>query len=125
LWLLLLEVTVVRTGFQLNVNYHFVVLQVIWAIGWSMILLAPFVYLPPIASGVWGLLLIVGHNALDGIHAASLGSAGALWNVVHEQGAASERMDVGDPRLSVDPVDRRDGGRPRARPRAPRERRGA
>jgi uncharacterized membrane protein len=86
LWLLLLEITVVRTGWMLNLNYHFVVLQVIWAIGVSMVLLAPFVYLPPIAAGAWGLLLVVAHNLLDGVHAASLGSAGGLWHLVHEQG---------------------------------------
>jgi uncharacterized membrane protein len=83
LWLVLLEVTVVRAGWLLNLNYHFVVFQVIWAIGWSMVLLAPFVYLPPLAAGLWGGALILGHDLLDGVHAANLGW---YWNILHEQG---------------------------------------
>jgi uncharacterized membrane protein len=37
LWLVLLEVTVIRTGFQFNVDYQVTMLVVIWALGWAMI----------------------------------------------------------------------------------------
>src|ERR1035437_4440192 len=40
LWLIVLEVTVVRFGWAFNVNYSLVFLQVIWAIGVSMVALS-------------------------------------------------------------------------------------
>jgi len=84
LWLVLLEVTVVSVGFFLNV--HMTLLQVIWAIGWSMVLLAPLVYLPPLYAGVFGIVMCAGHNLLDGIHAQRFGSLDWLWHVAHENG---------------------------------------
>jgi uncharacterized membrane protein len=80
LWLVLLEVTVVRFGFMLDLSYHFVVLQVIWVIGWSMVLLAPFAFLPPSVAGVFGVVTICAHNLLDGTHPSALGW---LWYVLH------------------------------------------
>jgi uncharacterized membrane protein len=42
------------------------------------------VWAPPIVAGVFGVLLIGGHNLFDGVHAAQLGSAGWLWTLLHE-----------------------------------------
>jgi len=56
-WLILLELTVI--GFAFNFAEPFVFLQVIWAIGFGMILLAPLVDLPAAAVAAIGLLLIV------------------------------------------------------------------
>jgi uncharacterized membrane protein len=86
LWLVILELTVVRTGWMLNVNYRFMVFQVIWAIGWSMVLLAILQWLPIPVVGAFGLVLILGHNLFDGVHADNLGSASWLWHVAHERG---------------------------------------
>jgi len=86
LWLILLELTIVRFGWQFNIDYHMVFVQVIWAIGWSMVFLSFLIFLPlPVIAGI-ALLLIFGHNALDNIHPQTLGAAGPLWNVLHEQG---------------------------------------
>src|SRR5688572_16806836 len=38
-WLVLIEVTLVTLGITFNPSYNFIILQVIWAIGWSMIIL--------------------------------------------------------------------------------------
>ena len=47
LWLILLELTVIRVIVWFNVDYHFVLmLQVIWAIGVSMVVLAALIHLP-------------------------------------------------------------------------------
>ena len=46
LWLLLLEVTVARFGWQFNLDYGFTSALVFWALGWSMIALAALVWLP-------------------------------------------------------------------------------
>jgi uncharacterized membrane protein len=79
-WLVLLEVTVVRFGWFFDLSYQFSVFQVIWAIGWSMMLLAPLVYLPAPAVAAIGVGVIAGHNLLDGV------SGGWLWTLLHGQG---------------------------------------
>lgn len=66
--LIVMEIVLVRLVTSFNVDLHFVGnLQVIWAIGVSMIALAGFVHLPDRAILAIGLLIVCGHNALDGI----------------------------------------------------------
>ena len=85
-WLVLLELTVVLFGWTFNPAFNFFVLQVIWAIGWSMIALAGLIYLPRVALAAFALAMIAGHNLLDGIKAEQLQGFGSLWLVVHESG---------------------------------------
>ncbi len=86
LWLILVEVTLVRWGWFFDVSYGFSVLQVIWVLGVSMICLAGLIFLPLRAVGAFGLVVIVGHNLLDGIHASALGRWSWLWTLLHERG---------------------------------------
>jgi len=86
LWLIFLELTVVRLGFFFNVKYDVVLLLVFWALGLSMIALAGLVRLPYRAILGISVALIVVHNAFDGVRAQSLGSLGWLWNVLHQPG---------------------------------------
>jgi uncharacterized membrane protein len=68
LWLIVVELTLVTVGWTYNFTWSFIGLQVIWVIGWSMILLAGLAWLPlRVIAGI-GIVLIVGHNLLDGIH---------------------------------------------------------
>src|SRR5688500_14031330 len=46
LWLIFLELTVVRFFWQFNVDYRLTMLTVLWALGWAMIVLAALVHLP-------------------------------------------------------------------------------
>ena len=55
-----------------------VTLGVIWVLGISMIVLSLFVGRAPMAAGVFGAALIVGHGALDGTHADALGAFGPI-----------------------------------------------
>ena len=50
-WLVLLELTVVLFGWTFDPTFNFFVLQVIWAIGWSMVALAGLI---AIVAGVAG-----------------------------------------------------------------------
>lgn len=84
LWLVLLELTLVRYGWFFNFDYHVVIAQVIWAIGWSMVVLAGLVFLPTRAVAAFGLALIFLHNLLDGVSADSFGPLRGLWVVLHE-----------------------------------------
>ncbi len=65
LWLVLLELTLLRFGWTFNFDYEsFTFAGVIWAIGWSMVALAALVYLPTAAITAIGLTIILGHNAI-------------------------------------------------------------
>jgi uncharacterized membrane protein len=86
LWLVLIEFTVVRLGWMFSFDLTNFAMQVIFAIGASMVALAALVYLPRWATAAVGLVMILGHNMLDGIKAASLGAAAPLWNVLHQPG---------------------------------------
>ncbi len=87
LWLVVLEVTLVRLAWTFDFTTPFVFVQVIWALGWSMVVLAALIHLPVRVIAGFGLLLIVGHNLLDRIHVTSFGGVGqVLWLVLHEAG---------------------------------------
>lgn len=72
LWLLFIELTVLKLGWSFNLNPYSTGLQVIWAIGWSMIVLAGLVWLPLPAVGLFGAAMIATHNLFDGIAAGPL-----------------------------------------------------
>ena len=65
LWLLFLELVVMRFALQFNVDYQVTVITVLWALGWSMIILSGLLWLPLWAIASFGALLVIGHNALD------------------------------------------------------------
>lgn len=85
LWLLLLEVTIISFGWQFDASFHNIIIQVIWAIGWSMIVLSALIYLKPIYIGLFGLILIFGHNAFDYVRSDSWGHYKLFWMFLHEQ----------------------------------------
>jgi len=85
-WLIAIEFTVVRFGWTFSVHFNHLVVQVIAAIGASMIALSALVYLPRSAIATVGLLMIVGHNMLDGIKAEQFGIASPLWGLLHQPG---------------------------------------
>jgi uncharacterized membrane protein len=86
-WLLALDAVFVRCfAFQFNVDYRVTVLNVLWALGWSMIALAAMVRLRPPAVLAIGAAMIASHNLLDPIRPADLGPFAPLWTVLHVQG---------------------------------------
>lgn len=65
LWLVLLELTLLRFGWTFNFDYaSFTFAGVIWAIGWSMVILSALVFLPTSVVTAIGLAIIFGHNAI-------------------------------------------------------------
>ena len=84
LWLVVLEVTLMSLVWTFNVRYdHGLFLQVIWAIGVSMMVLALLVHLPMRAITLFSLIVICGHNLLDSIEPQDLGAWAPLWSVLH------------------------------------------
>jgi uncharacterized membrane protein len=66
LWLVLLELTVLRMAWTFNFDFsHYLLAGVIWVIGWCMVLLAGLIFLPTWAVTTFGLVLVLGHNILD------------------------------------------------------------
>ena len=86
LWLIVLELTLVRFGWTFNWDYSYALGQVIWALGWSMLALAVLVFLPRRIIACFSLLLIAGHNAFDSIHADNSPLSSWLWILLHEPG---------------------------------------
>jgi uncharacterized membrane protein len=86
-WLAVLEVTLMSFVWTFNVRYELgLFLQVIWALGISMVVLAALVHLPLRAVAVFSVVTIVGHNLLDGVEAQSFGAWAPLWSVLHVEG---------------------------------------
>ncbi len=84
LWLVVLEVTLMSLVWTFNVRYdHGLFLQVIWAIGVSMMVLALLVHLPMRAITLFSLIVICGHNLLDSFEPQDLGAWAPLWSVLH------------------------------------------
>ena len=84
LWLILLELTVVRFAWLLDLRYHFILLLIIWVIGCSMLCLAALVWLPRAALVAFGVALIALHDLLDRVTAT--GAAGVLLTFLHRPG---------------------------------------
>lgn len=86
-WLIVLELTIVRFGWAFNFEYaSFTVLQVIWVIGVSMIVLAGLIHLRLSVITIFGSVFVLFHNLLDGIQPESLGAISNLWYLLHVQG---------------------------------------
>ena len=84
IWLVFIELTVIQFAWAFNLRTMHI-LQVIWAIGWSMIVLSALVWLPRIAIGAFGVLMIVTHNGLDSMQPL-LSEASPLWVFFHIPG---------------------------------------
>jgi uncharacterized membrane protein len=68
IWLVLVELLLMSLAFSFDPLYHVLFLQVIWVIGWSMIILGLMIWLPYPVILVTGLVLFFGHNYLDQIN---------------------------------------------------------
>lgn len=88
LWLIAVEIFIINALWPLWLD-GYILLQVIWAIGWSMLALAVVTQLRPVIVLGIGLGIILGHNLLDGITAADLGQLSPLWKFLHEEGVIS------------------------------------
>lgn len=86
IWLVILEITLVRWGMTWSFDITRGFLQVIWAIGWSMIALSAVVYLPTWVIGAVGVTICVGHNALDPLVPENFGRFSDVWKILHDGG---------------------------------------
>ncbi|WP_417886641.1 DUF1624 domain-containing protein [Zunongwangia sp.] len=84
LFLVLLEVTLIN--FSWFGNYKTLYLQVIWAIGISMISLSAMVKINRYIIAGLGLLIVFGHNLLTDIHVNPDNFFYYIWTILHDRG---------------------------------------
>lgn len=87
LFLIFLELTFVNFSWRAELVPQFVFLQVIWAIGLCMVILAALLHLPRRAILVLGLAIVCGHNLLDGIVLPPEHPLHVLWAIIHQRSA--------------------------------------
>lgn len=85
LFLVVLELTLVNFAWTFQWPPDTIYLQVIWVIGLSMIALAGLAWLPRSVLLPLALLLVAGHNLLDGVHVQGNGVLATLWKVLHQR----------------------------------------
>ena len=81
-WLLFLELVVTPIGWYFGFRFIPAFALVLWALGWSMIVMAAAIHLPRKVTAVLAVAMIAGHNLLDGIPPSP------MWNVLHVPGFA-------------------------------------
>ncbi|MBH3338542.1 DUF1624 domain-containing protein [Pseudomonas mendocina] len=86
LFLVVLEFTLVNFAWTFQFPPTVIYLQVIWAIGLSMLALSLLLWLPRALLAVLGLLLVAGHNLLDGLHFGVESAMHIPWAVLHDRG---------------------------------------
>ena len=84
--LILLEITLVNFAWTFQFPPSVVYLQVIWAIGLSMVALSALIWLPAGVLLPLAVVIIAGHNLLDGIHAAPGSFWTIPWAILHDRG---------------------------------------
>jgi uncharacterized membrane protein len=91
LWLIFLDVVVLRClAMQFNFDFRVSFLIVLWALGWSMIVLALLIHLPDALIAIFGIVMIAGHNLLDSVAPSAFGRFAPLWSILHVPGLVSE-----------------------------------
>jgi uncharacterized membrane protein len=86
LFLVVLEFTLVNFAWTFQLPPSVIYLQVIWAIGLSMIALSLLVWLPRWLLLMLSLTIIAGHNLLDTVHFPVESVLHVPWAILHDRG---------------------------------------
>jgi uncharacterized membrane protein len=92
-------------AYQFNVDYRVTMLLMLWALGWSMIVLAVLVYLPTVMVTAFGVVLVAGHNLFDTVRIAH-----PLWVLLCAGFCCAHPGARGVRRIPARSLDWRDGG---------------
>jgi uncharacterized membrane protein len=84
IWLVFLELFVLGLFRTFDLSFTYFNLQVIWAIGVSMMALSAIIYMNRLMILLIGVLLIAGHNLLDTIHIEGNSFPAFLWSILHD-----------------------------------------
>lgn len=95
IWLIIVEIVINNFLWWFDITYGMINLQVIWAIGFCMIVLGLLIKLPKKILLALGLLIVLGHNTLDGISIPEENPFSFVWKMFHELSCVS----IGEARL--------------------------
>lgn len=84
IWLIILEIVLNNLIWKFDLSYSRIILQVLWAIGFSMICLSFLIYLSKKTLIVIGLLLIAGHNLFDHFILQGSSFKSIVWYLMHQ-----------------------------------------
>ena len=84
IWLVFAELTIINFAWTFDTTFSFRILQIMWAIGVSMILLSALVFLPTKIIFALGLIIIFGHNLLDPIEVNGISTWDLVWYTLHQ-----------------------------------------
>ncbi len=86
-WFILLEFTVMRFAYNFNFSRQsLLLLLILWIFGICMIAMAALIYVPIRWLAMLSVAVIALHNCLDRFLPSQFGSAGWVWNLIHEPG---------------------------------------
>ena len=81
---MLVELVIITRGWTFNPLYNLIILQVIWAIGISMIILGLLVRFSYYVILIYGLVVVFGHNLLVNVEIENAAGQPAIWwDLVH------------------------------------------
>jgi len=84
IWLVLLELTVIRICWTFNFDFaNYLLAGVIWVIGWCMVLMAALVRLRPRTVGILGIGVIALHNAVMMPLITHTPALAELWKILY------------------------------------------
>ena len=87
LWLIFLELILNNFIWWFDITYNFIVFQVIWAIGISMVMLSGLVYLHKRYIFFIGILITLFHNLFDQLIVEGTNFTSILWYILHQGGS--------------------------------------
>jgi uncharacterized membrane protein len=94
LWFVVLEITVLRFGYFFNFYFDVTILSVLWLFGICMMLLAALIHLPNRWILILGLIIVVGHNLLQGVSIEPTSVAFVPWTIFMSRGFLPVTPDV-------------------------------
>lgn len=82
IWLILVEIVIITLGLTFNPFYNVIILQVIWAIGWGMILLGILMrFSSHVIILLTGFILVFGHDLINYVNIPAKGLTTDLMNI--------------------------------------------
>jgi len=81
IWLIFAEIFILTFGLTFNPLYNFILLLVIWAIGWSMVLLGVFSRISRWLVLLMGIVLVFGHDLLNFVSLPKTGVEALLLKI--------------------------------------------
>ena len=80
LWLVFVEIAILNFGWRFDVEFNYIVFQVIWMLGICMILMSGLVWMKKRNIFIFSLVVIFGHNLLDLFDI----SGNLIWAILHQ-----------------------------------------